>query len=93
MKKAKAVVTNKDGLHARAAARVLVIASKYKSAITVSMGANPKRVSAKSIMGLLMLAAAHGCALDFEFDGDDEDEAMEMVLAVFERELGAGDGS
>ena len=70
-------IINKLGLHARASAKLTQVAGRFKSNVWVSR--NGRRVNAKSIMGVMMLAAAKGSTLVVETDGPDEDQAMKAV--------------
>ena len=76
-------VTNKLGLHARAAAKLVQLLSGFKSQATL-LGRG-REVNAKSIMGVLLLAAAPGATLVMRVDGEDEAEALEAAAALFER--------
>ena len=76
-------IINKLGLHARAAAKVVSVASRYESRIHVIHNGNP--IDAKSIMGLLMLGAAKGTSGTFQVDGNDETAAMEELTDLFGR--------
>ena len=76
-------IINKLGLHARAAAKVVSVASRYDSRIHVLN--NGKPVDAKSIMGLLMLGAAKGSSVTFQVEGNDETAAMEELTDLFAR--------
>ncbi|HBC20200.1 MAG TPA: HPr family phosphocarrier protein [Alcanivorax sp.] len=76
-------IINKLGLHARAAAKVVSVASRYESRIHVIHNGNP--IDAKSIMGLLMLGAAKGTSVTFQVDGNDETAAMEELTDLFGR--------
>ncbi|MBP6117348.1 MAG: HPr family phosphocarrier protein [Neisseriaceae bacterium] len=67
-------IINKLGLHARASSKFTQIASGFKSEIWVTR--NDRRVNGKSIMGLMMLAAAKGCVITIDADGQDETEAI-----------------
>ena len=67
-------IINKLGLHARASAKLTQLAGQYKSSIWLTR--NGKRVNAKSIMGVMMLAAAKGTTISIEADGPDEEKAM-----------------
>lgn len=79
-------VTNKLGLHARAAAKVVSVASRYKSRIHVISG--EQTLDARSIMGLLTLGAAKGSHVIFRVEGPDEGDAMKELTALFERKFG-----
>jgi len=76
-------IINKLGRHARAAAKVVSVASRYESRIHVIHNGNP--IDAKSIMGLLMLGAAKGTSVTFQVDGNDETAAMEELTDLFGR--------
>jgi phosphocarrier protein len=74
-------VVNKLGLHARPSARLTQIASKYRA--EVFMARNGRRINAKSIMGVMMLAAARGSVVTLETSGDDADAALAELVAYF----------
>lgn len=76
-------IINKLGLHARAAAKVVSVASRYESRIHVLHNDHP--IDAKSIMGLLMLGAAKGSSVTFQVEGNDETAAMEELTDLFAR--------
>lgn len=77
-------IVNRLGLHARAAARLVHAANRYKCRITVSHG--DSRVDGKSILGLLTLAAAQGTRLRLAAHGDDEQEALgELARLIRDR--------
>ena len=73
-------IINKLGLHARASARLTQIAGQFKSNVWVSR--NGRRVNAKSIMGVMMLAAPQGAKIVVETDGPDEELAMQAVTQL-----------
>ena len=73
----KIEILNRLGLHARASAKLTQLAGQYQSEIWLSR--DGKRVNAKSIIGVMMLAAAKGVLLDVEVDGSDEEEAMTAI--------------
>ena len=73
-------ITNKLGLHARASAKLTEVAGRFKSSVWVSR--NGRRVNAKSIMGVMMLAAAKGSTLVVETEGPDEQEALAAVTRL-----------
>ena len=73
-------IINKLGLHARAASKFTQLAGRYASEIWISR--NNRRVNAKSIMGVMMLAAAKGSKVDLEAHGDDEDAALAALVAL-----------
>ena len=70
-------IVNKLGLHARASAKLTQLAGQYKSSIWLIRSG--KRVNAKSIMGVMMLAAAKGATVGIETDGPDEEAAMNAL--------------
>ena len=70
-------ISNKLGLHARASAKLTQLASRFQSGIWIER--NGRRVNAKSIMGVMMLAASKGSTVVIETDGPDEAEAMRAV--------------
>jgi phosphocarrier protein HPr len=76
-------VTNKLGLHARAAAKLVQLLSAYKAQVTLT--GRGREVNAKSIMGVLLLAAAPGASLLLRAEGEDEAEAAAAAAALFER--------
>ena len=82
-------ITNKLGLHARASAKLSQIANQFKS--EVNLGRNGNKVNAKSIMGVMMLAAAKGTTIAIETDGPDEADAMHAVLALINDKFGEGE--
>ncbi|MBF1800691.1 HPr family phosphocarrier protein [Alloalcanivorax profundimaris] len=82
-------ISNKLGLHARAAAKMVSVASRYSCAIEVMHG--ERRIDAKSIMGLLTLGAAKGTELRVRVDGDDEAPAMDELTDLFERKFDEGE--
>jgi phosphocarrier protein len=73
-------IVNKLGLHARASAKLTQIAGQFKASVWVSR--NGRRVNAKSIMGVMMLAAPQGARILIETDGPDEDGAMQAVVQL-----------
>ncbi len=75
-----ALIVNKLGLHARASAKLTQTASKYPCEVWMSRAG--RRVNAKSIMGVMMLAASKGCTINIETDGEQEREAMDALLAL-----------
>jgi phosphocarrier protein HPr len=79
------VIVNKLGLHARAAAKLVTLAGKYKSEIKVKKDA--REVSGKSIMGVMMLAAAKGAKLTFKAEGPDADKALDALEALINRKF------
>jgi len=79
-------IVNKLGLHARAATRLVNCASGFKAEVRLVRGA--RAVNAKSIMGVLTLAAATGAELVVEADGPDEDAAVEAIAALIDDRFG-----
>ena len=75
-----ALIINKLGLHARASAKLTQLASRFKSEVMLSR--DKRRVDAKSIMGVMMLAAGKGTTINVEANGEDEAEAMQAVLGL-----------
>ena len=82
----KITIINKLGLHARAAAKFVQVASRYQAEINVYSG--HKEVSGKSIMGIMMLAAGKGSAIEIKTIGADEDEAMSALEALINDKFG-----
>lgn len=81
-------IVNKLGLHARASAKLTQLAARFQS--EVWMTRNGRRINAKSIMGVMMLAAGIGAKVDIETDGPDEAEAMQALLALIADKFGEG---
>jgi phosphocarrier protein len=79
-------IINKLGLHARAAAKFVTLASRFASEILVARG--DRRVNGKSILGVMMLAAAQGCAIDITAIGDDEQDALRRLVELINRRFG-----
>jgi phosphocarrier protein HPr len=82
------VVSNKLGLHARAAAKLTQLAGQFSGEIFISKGA--QRVNAKSIMGVMMLAAGIGSTVKLEAAGDDAEKALQAIQALFNDKFGEG---
>ncbi len=82
-------VTNKLGLHARASAKLTQLASRFQSAVWIER--NGRRVNAKSIMGVMMLAAGLGSTVELETDGSDEQAAIDEIEALFNDKFGEGE--
>ena len=89
MIKTTANIINKLGLHARASAKLTKLASSF--ACEVFLSRNDRRVNAKSIMGVMMLAAGMGSSVEIECDGAREDEAMKALLALINDRFGEGE--
>jgi len=79
-------IVNKLGLHARPSAKLTQLASDFKS--NVFMARNGRRINAKSIMGVMMLAAAKGSMVTLEIEGEDEKEAMEALSTLISSGFG-----
>ena len=79
-------IINKLGLHARPSAKLTGLASSFKC--HVFMTRNGRRINAKSIMGVMMLAAAQGSTITLETDGEDEREAMDSLAALISSGFG-----
>jgi phosphocarrier protein HPr len=82
-------VVNKLGLHARASAKLTQVASSFKSGVWITRGG--RRVNAKSIMGVMMLAAGLGSTVELETDGPDEQEALDTLEKLFMDRFGEGE--
>lgn len=89
MPRQDAEIINKLGLHARASAKLTQTASAFQSEVWLER--NGKRVNAKSIMGVMMLAAGKGATVSIETDGADEAEAMAALLALIADYFGEGE--
>jgi len=85
MKKEKIEIKNKLGLHARAAAKFVSHASRFSSHIEVIKG--EKTVNGKSIMGIMMLAASKGTQLELVVEGDDEQAAIDDLVALIDKKF------
>ncbi|MBI5429313.1 MAG: HPr family phosphocarrier protein [Nitrosomonadales bacterium] len=83
------LIINKLGLHARASAKLTQLASGFKC--EVMMARNNRRVNAKSIMGVMMLAAAKGTTVTIETSGGDEAEAMRAITNLINDYFGEGE--
>ncbi len=83
------LIINKLGLHARASAKLTQLAGKFACEVWMSKGS--RRINAKSIMGVMMLAAGKGSTVTVETDGKDEAEAMEALLALIADYFGEGE--
>jgi phosphocarrier protein HPr len=81
-------ISNKLGLHARASAKLTKLAGGFRSEIHLSR--NGRRVNAKSIMGVMMLAAGMGTQVELEVEGDDEQAAAEAIAALVNDKFGEG---
>ena len=86
MVRAEAEILNKLGLHARASAKLTQLASSFDSEVWMEKGA--RRINAKSIMGVMMLAAGKGSTVIVETTGKDEQAASEALLALVADKFG-----
>lgn len=82
------VVSNKLGLHARASAKLVQLVQQFKATVWLVSGG--REVNAKSIMGVMMLAAGKGARITLETDGPDEGEAMDALVALIDDCFGEG---
>ena len=82
-------IVNKLGLHARASAKLTQTASRFAAEVWLSR--NGRRVNAKSIMGVMMLAAGKGSRIAIETDGADADEALAALVSLIEDRFGEGE--
>ena len=88
MQQREVEIINKLGLHARASAKLTQLAAKYQC--DVSLARNGRKVNAKSIMGVMMLAAGKGSRVTLETDGPDETEALNAIIALIGDCFGEG---
>jgi phosphocarrier protein len=86
MQQLEVEIANKLGLHARASAKLTQVAGKFQSEVWMSR--NGRRVNAKSIMGVMMLAAARGTTVTIETSGPDEEAAMSALLELIKDKFG-----
>ena len=89
MIKTTTTISNKLGLHARASAKLTKLAGSFPCDVWISRG--ERRVNAKSIMGVMMLAAGLGSVVTLETDGTREQEAMDALLALMADKFGEGE--
>jgi len=82
-------ISNKLGLHARASAKLTKLAGSYPCEVWLARG--DRRVNAKSIMGVMMLAAGIGVTVEVETDGEREQEAMDAIVALMNDKFGEGE--
>ncbi|EER59994.1 phosphocarrier, HPr family [Acidovorax delafieldii 2AN] len=88
MIKTRTTISNKLGLHARASAKLTKLAGSFPCDIYMSRG--ERRINAKSIMGVMMLAAGIGTEVELEVSGEREQEAMDALLALIADKFGEG---
>ena len=84
-----ATISNKLGLHARASAKLTKLAGSFSCEVWIAKG--ERRVNAKSIMGVMMLAAGMGSEVVLDTEGDREQEAMDAMLALIADKFGEGE--
>ncbi len=89
MLQSEVLVKNKLGLHARASAKLSQLAGQYPCEIWLAR--NGRRINAKSIMGVMMLAAAKGVTITVETDGEKEQEAMAAIQSLIDDYFGEGE--
>ena len=89
MPKVDIEIINKLGLHARASAKLSQLASEYPC--EVFMSKNGRRINAKSIMGVMMLAAGMGSSVTIETVGEKEDEALKKIFELIQDRFGEGE--
>lgn len=80
------VISNKLGLHARAAAKLTQVAGRFQSEVYIARAG--QRVNAKSIMGVMMLAAGLGVTVTIDAEGPDADDALQTIERLFENKFG-----
>jgi phosphocarrier protein len=89
MQRAKVTISNKLGLHARASAKLTKLAGSF--VCDVHMSRNGRRINAKSIMGVMMLAAGMGTEVEIETEGSDEVAASQALVALINDRFGEGE--
>ena len=89
MIKATVTIINQLGLHARASAKLTKLAGSYPCDIWIARG--ERRVNAKSIMGVMMLAAGLGATIELDVNGEREQEAIDALLALINDKFGEGE--
>ena len=89
MLRSETEIVNKLGLHARASAKLTQLAGGFQCEVWMEKG--PRRINAKSIMGVMMLAAGKGTKVTLETNGEDEQEAMTALLALIADYFGEGE--
>ena len=82
-------ISNKLGLHARASAKLTKLAGSFPCEVWIAKG--ERRVNAKSIMGVMMLAAGIGSTVEIDADGEREQEAIDALLALINDKFGEGE--
>jgi phosphocarrier protein len=86
MQKTTVTISNRLGLHARASAKLTKLASSF--ACNVFMSRNGRRINAKSIMGVMMLAAGRGSEVEIEAEGADETQALQALVNLVNERFG-----
>ena len=89
MAKATTIINNKLGLHARASAKLTKLAGSFPCEVWMSRG--DRRINAKSIMGVMMLAAGMGSTVEIDTHGERDQEALEAILALIADKFGEGE--
>ena len=89
MIKTEITISNKLGLHARASAKLTKLAGNFPCEVWMSKG--ERRINAKSIMGVMMLAAGMGAVVELETDGPEEQAAMDALVALINDKFGEGE--
>ena len=89
MIKTSVTISNKLGLHARASAKLTKLAGSFPCEVWISRG--ERRVNAKSIMGVMMLAAGIGTVVQLDTEGDQAQQAMDALLALIHDKFGEGE--
>ena len=89
MNKKSVTISNKLGLHARASAKLTKLAGSYPCDVWIARG--DRRVNAKSIMGVMMLAAGLGVTVELETSGPQEEEAMDAIVQLMNDKFGEGE--
>jgi phosphotransferase system HPr (HPr) family protein len=90
MLEARVRIVNRLGLHARAAAQLVKVASAFRSDIQLQKDDDSISADSKSILGILALAASQGTSLKLEIEGDDEKDAMKAIIELFTNGFGEG---
>lgn len=86
MPRATTEITNRLGLHARPSAKLTQLATQFRAEVWLER--DGRRVNAKSIMGVMMLAASHGTKLVIETDGEDAEPALQAILDLIASRFG-----
>lgn len=88
MIKTNITISNKLGLHARASAKLTKLAGSFPCEVWITKG--ERRINAKSIMGVMMLAAGMGSQIEIDTDGEQEQQAMDALVALINDKFGEG---